>query len=75
MNQQQAAAAWNDIADELSTKLARVRPKLKDYEAHMLVDRARHAVLSAYSTAESTEELRKVAIKALGALSHRWDRL
>lgn len=66
-----ASAAWRDtIEPELHARLLDARPKLKSYEAHMLKDKAREAVIAAMATSNDPGELLAVALAPLAGLKY-----
>ncbi len=65
-----AQRAWADMHTELCDRLADVRPKLKDYEAHMLLTKARQAVLAVYEETEDAGVLRAAALSAFVGLPY-----
>lgn len=57
-----AREAYRSIHDEIAGYLVDVRPKLKSYDAHIVVERVREAVLAAYPTTDDAAVLREVAL-------------
>lgn len=70
MTKDQAAAAWREIEPELADRLGDVRPKLKNYEAFMIMQKARNAVISAFPETNDTDVLRAAALIAFVGLPY-----
>lgn len=71
MTKDEAAKAWAEMHPDLQARLLDVRPKLKSYEAFLIEQKAREAVLAIYETADDAEALRQVALEAFTGLPYK----
>lgn len=70
MTRDEAIAAWREIHTELSARCVAVRPKLKSYEARLLLEKARHAVVSEYLSGNDEKAARAAAIEPFQGLKY-----
>lgn len=70
MTTDEAKAAWREFYEEMDERLGDARPKLKSYEATLIIEKARAAVIAAYPSAASAEALREVAFEPFKKLAY-----
>jgi hypothetical protein len=71
MTRADADRIWGHIHNELSERLADVRPKLRSYDAALAMNRARLAVIAKTLDTDNELEIRAAALQAFPKFTYK----